>query len=57
MFCAGFGNGFWWIFPILMIAMIVFCFFMMRGHGGSWWMGCCGRGKQRLGDENDPSLR
>jgi hypothetical protein len=55
--CAGFGNGFWWIFPFLMIAMIVFCFFMMRGHGGSRWRGCCGRGEQRLGDENHLSLR
>jgi hypothetical protein len=30
---------------------------MMRGHGGSWWRGCCGRGEQRLGDENHLSLR
>ncbi len=33
--CLGFGYGYWWIFPLIMIAMIVFCFFMMRGHGGS----------------------
>ncbi len=42
----GYGFGFWWIFPIIMIAMIVFCFFMMRRHG----MGCCGRGKHRPSD-------
>jgi hypothetical protein len=26
--------GFWWIFPIIMIAMMVLCFFMMRGCAG-----------------------
>lgn len=46
----GYGFGFWWIFPIIMIAMIVFCFFMMRRHGMSWGMGCCGRGKGRPSD-------
>jgi hypothetical protein len=29
-----FGFGFWWIFPIIMIAMMVFCYFVMRRHGG-----------------------
>jgi putative membrane protein len=33
--CLGFGYGYWWIFPIIMIAMMVLCFFMMRGHAGS----------------------
>ena len=31
---AGFGYGFWWIFPVI---IIVFCFFMMKmmkGMGG-----------------------
>ena len=33
--CLGFGLGFWWIFPVIMIAMIALCFFMMRrGHMG-----------------------
>ena len=33
--CVAFGYGYWWIFPIIIIAMIVLCFFMMRGHAGS----------------------
>lgn len=33
--CLGFGYGYWWIFPLIMIAMMVLCFFMMRGHAGS----------------------
>jgi uncharacterized membrane protein len=32
--CAGFDYGFWWIFPIIMIIMMVLCFFMMRGCMG-----------------------
>jgi putative membrane protein len=33
------GPGFWWIFPLLFIVlMIVMCVFMMRGGGmGSMW--------------------
>ncbi len=31
----GFGTGLWWIFPLVMIGMMVFCFFMMRSHMGS----------------------
>lgn len=30
----GFGYGFWWVFPIIMIVMMALCFFMMRGHMG-----------------------
>lgn len=30
--CLAFGNGYWWIAPIIMIAMMALCFFMMRGH-------------------------
>ncbi len=30
--CACFGYGFWWVFPIIMITMMVLCFFMMRGR-------------------------
>ncbi len=31
----GFGTGLWWIFPLVMIGMMVLCLFMMRGHKGS----------------------
>jgi putative membrane protein len=37
--CLGFGYGYWWIFPIIMIAMMALCFFMMRGHAGSMMWG------------------
>ena len=30
-----FGAGLWWIFPLVMIGMMFFCFFMMRGRMGS----------------------
>ena len=50
----GYGFGFWWIFPIIMIAMIVFCFFMMRRHGMSCWMGCCTRDKHSPSDGSKP---
>ncbi len=33
--CAGFGYGLWWIFPLIMMGMMVLCFFMMRGRMGS----------------------
>ena len=33
--CTGFGYGLWWIFPLIMIVMMVLCFFMMRGRMGS----------------------
>ena len=48
--CLGFGNGFWWIFPIMMIAMTVLCFFMMRGHAGST---TCGPGSGRSGSHSE----
>ncbi len=54
----GFGNGLWWIFPLVMIGMIVFCLFMMRGHMGS--MMCrpgfrspCGRGEDTPDSASD----
>ncbi len=31
--CLAFGYGYWWIFPIIMFAMMVLCFLMMRRHG------------------------
>ncbi len=37
--CLAFGYGYWWIFPIIMLAMMVLCFFMMRGHRGSMMCG------------------
>ncbi len=33
--CLGFGYGLWWIFPLIMIGMMFFCLFMMRGRMGS----------------------
>ncbi len=48
--CVVFGYGYWWIFPIIMIAMIVLCFFMMRGHMGSMM---CGPGFGRSGSHSD----
>lgn len=32
--CGVLGYGLWWIFPLVMIAMIVLCLFMMRGRMG-----------------------
>jgi uncharacterized membrane protein len=46
--CMGFGFGYLWIFPIIMIAMIVLCFFMMRGHGGA--MMCSGSHGEKAAD-------
>ncbi len=38
--CQDFVSCFeWWIFPVIMIVMMVLCFFVMRGHIGS--MMCC----------------
>ena len=54
--CVGFGYGLWWIFPIIMIGMIIFCFFMMRRHGMGCRMGCCMSDKRGPHDVNDPSM-
>ena len=47
--------GYWWIFPVLCIAMMLVCFLAMRRFG----MGCrSGRreaGGHRRGDETHPS--
>ncbi len=49
--CFSFGYGYWWIFPIILIAMMGICFFMMRRHAGS--MMCCpGFGRSGLHGEN-----
>ncbi len=44
--CSGFGFGYWWIFPIIMVVvgMTVLCIFMMRGHMGSMMCGPGSRG-------------
>jgi putative membrane protein len=49
--CPGFGVGYWWIFPIIMIGMVVLCFFMMRGRMGSPMCGPGSRGKDLQGKE------
>jgi len=46
--CLGFCYGYWWIFPIIMTAMMVLCFFMMRGHGGA--MMCSGSRGEKASD-------
>ncbi len=52
--CSGFGYGLWWIFPLIMIVMMVLCFFMMRGRMGSMMCrtGICSTGSQRAGAED-----
>ncbi len=48
------GFGWWWIFPIIMIAL---CFFMMRARMGSMMCrpGSHGKGS-RSGDTSDSAL-
>ncbi len=48
--CAGFGYGLWWIFPIIMIVMMVLCFFIMRGRMGSMM---CRPGFRSLGSRGE----
>ncbi len=50
--CAGFGFGLWWIFPIIMIIMMVLCFFMMKGRMGSMM---CGSGMCSTGTHGGDS--
>lgn len=55
--CAGFGYGFWWILPVIMIIMMVLCFFLMRRSMGSMmcWPGFRGTGNH--GEEvSDPAM-
>ncbi len=51
----GFGYGFWWVFPMIMIVMMALCFFMMRGmmrgHRGPMMM--CGPGSHRTGSSGE----
>ena len=53
--CLGFCYGYWWIFPIIMTAMMVLCFFMMRGHGGS--MMCSGSHSEKASDRPQDILK
>lgn len=47
MYCSEFFNSsWWWIWPVLMIAM---CYFMMRGRRGSMM---CGFGPHYKGHSN-----
>jgi putative membrane protein len=55
--CAGLGYGFWWIFPIIMIVLMVLCFFMMRGRMGPMMCRPGFRGTGSHGeDASDPAL-
>ncbi len=53
--CAGFGYGLWWLFPLIMIVMMVLCFFMMRGRMGSMMCGSGICGKSSHGGEAEDS--
>ncbi len=53
--CSGFGFGYWWIFPVIMVGMMALCFFMMRGHMGSMMCGPGSRGKDSHGEESGGS--
>ena len=48
------GFGFWWIFPLIFIVlMVVMCVFMMRGGG----MGCMWRDRHRGSPESRDLLK
>ena len=49
-----FGAEFWWIFPIVMIAL---CFFMMRGRKGSMMCGFGARDDDRHRSDTSDSAR
>jgi uncharacterized membrane protein len=48
--CAGVGFGYWWMVPVMMAVMLVFCFFLMKKMPG---MGCCMGGRHSGHDEPD----
>ncbi len=48
--CAGLGYGLWWIFPLIMVVMMVLCFFMMKGRMGSMM---CRPGIRRSGGHGE----
>ncbi len=50
--CAwGAGSGFWWVFPLVAIAMIALCFLVMGWCRRSTGAGCCPRLGRRPGDD------
>ncbi len=51
------GTGFWWIFPIIMIAMIALCLFTMGRRAMACRTGWRARGEHRPSDGHDPSSR
>ncbi len=50
--CACSGYGFWWISPVIMIVMMVLCFFMMRGRMGTMMCRPGPRGIKEDGEKN-----
>ena len=52
MFLCALSHGLWWVFPILIVAMMTICFLLMRGPGMSWRTGCFGRTRHRVRDES-----
>ncbi len=53
----GYGFGLWWVFPvIIMVAMMIFCVFMMRRCMMSDWMGCCRRGDRGFHEKDKPPM-
>ncbi len=50
--CAGFAYGLWWIFPLIMIGVMVLCLFMMKGKMGSM---TCGPGFHKSGSHGEGS--
>jgi hypothetical protein len=56
--CEGFGCGFWWIVPIMLVALFVVCFFGMgRMRGTRTWMDCCMKGRPGPDDKQDAPKR
>ncbi len=51
------GYGVWCVFPLIMIAMIFFCFLIMRSLGMGRWIRCYPRNRRPLSDEVDPSSK
>jgi uncharacterized membrane protein len=49
------GFGWWWIFPIIMIGMMILCFFMMRGRMASMMCWPGSRGTDRHGGDTSVS--
>lgn len=56
--CAQLFFGLWWVLPLIMLIMMGFCFFMMRGHKGPmpFGPGCCGRGSPQHDAEKKQNM-